>query len=68
MLNMKDPMNQWDVRNNKKLYWPDKNPVYFVIQFILNNIQSNIYQYQNSNKSGGAQSNSDQSQKVEPQV
>jgi len=42
-LNANDMKNQWDIRNNKKLYWPSKNPVFFVIQFIVNNIQSNIY-------------------------
>ena len=42
-----DSRNQWDIRNNKKLYWPSKNPIYFVIQFIHNNIASNIFLYQN---------------------
>ena len=30
-LNPSDSRNQWDIRNNKKLYWPSKNPIYFVI-------------------------------------
>ena len=42
-----DSRNQWDIRNNKKLYWPSKNPIYFVIQFIHNTISSNIFLYQN---------------------
>ena len=42
-----DSRNQWDIRNNKKLYWPSKNPIYFVVQFIHNNIASNIFLYQN---------------------
>ena len=46
-LNPADPRNTWDINNNKKLYWPSKNPIYFVIQFIHNNIASNIFHYQN---------------------
>ena len=57
-LNFSDTKNQWDVRNNKKLYWPSKNPIFYIIQFVLNNIPSNIYIYQNftNSKLGGGSS------------
>ena len=36
-LNSIDSKNQWDIRNNKKLYWPSKNPL-MAIKHFLNNV------------------------------
>ena len=30
-LNFSDTKNQWDVRNNTKLYWPSLNPLFYVV-------------------------------------
>ena len=53
-LNANDMKNQWDIRNNQKLYWPSKPPTYYFIQFLVNNIQSNIFINQSGKLNLGA--------------
>ena len=47
-LNLKaNEWNEWDKRNNKKLYRKSPNPLLFVINFLLHNLCSDIYLWQN---------------------
>jgi hypothetical protein len=47
-LNLKEnEWNEWDKRNNKKLYRKSPNPIIFVVNFLLHNLCSDIYLWQN---------------------
>lgn len=55
-LNPMDNKNQWDLVNNEKLYRKDINPILYGLNFLQNNICSNVYLYQNVGTGMGAPS------------
>jgi hypothetical protein len=47
-LETNEPLNEWDIRYNKKIYYKSKVPGTQIIDYILNTIASEIYNVENS--------------------
>ena len=39
--------NEWEIRNNKKLFRKSPNPLVYLYNFLMNNVSSKIYMMKN---------------------